>query len=110
MISSKTATLLTGMMVSVVERGEGTKGKVPGYYVAGKTGTAQIPDYEHGGYSNKLNHSFIGFAPIKDPAFLMIIKFENPKKGSFASITTAPLFSRMAKFILDYYHIVPDAL
>jgi len=109
-ISSKTATLLTGMMVSVVENGEGTKGKVPGYYVAGKTGTAQIPDYEHGGYSNKLNHSFIGFAPIKDPAFVMIIKFENPKKGSFASITTAPLFSRMAKYILDYYHIIPDAL
>jgi len=109
-ISSRTATLLTGMLVNVVEAGEGTKAKVPGYYIAGKTGTAQIPDYVHGGYSNKTNHSFIGFAPIKDPAFVMIIKYENPKKGSFAATTTAPLFSNLAKFILDYYHVVPDKL
>jgi cell division protein FtsI/penicillin-binding protein 2 len=107
-ISSKTAILLTGMLVNVVERGEGTMAKVPGYYIAGKTGTAQIPDYKYGGYSNRTNHSFIGFAPIKDPAFVMIIKFENPKKGSFASVTAAPLFSRIAKFILDYYHAMPD--
>jgi cell division protein FtsI/penicillin-binding protein 2 len=107
-ISSKTATLLTGMLVNVVEKGEGTMAKVPGYYIAGKTGTAQIPDYKYGGYSNRTNHSFIGFAPIEDPAFVMIIKYENPKKGSFASVTTAPLFSRLAKFILDYYHIMPD--
>lgn len=105
-ISSKAATLLTGMMVSVVENGEGTKAKVPGYYLAGKTGTAQIA--EGGAYSNRYNHSFIGFAPIKDPVFLMIIKFENPKKGSFASVSTAPLFSRLSKIILDYYHVVPD--
>ena len=109
-ISSKTATLLTGMLVNVVEKGEGTKAKVPGYYIAGKTGTAQIADHVHGGYSNKTNHSFIGFAPIKDPVYIMIIKFENPKKGSFASVTTAPLFSRLSKFILDYYHVVPDKL
>jgi len=109
-ISSKTATLLTGMLVNVVEKGEGTKAKVPGYYIAGKTGTAQIPDFEHGGYSNKTNHSFIGFAPIEDPVFVMIIKFENPKKGSFAATSTAPLFSRVAKYLLDYYHAVPDKL
>ena len=54
--------------------------------------------------------TFIGFAPIKDPAFVMILKFENPTKGSYSSVTTAPLFSRLAKFILDYYHVVPDAL
>jgi cell division protein FtsI/penicillin-binding protein 2 len=107
-IAPKTATILTGMLVNVVERGEGTGAKVPGYYIAGKTGTAQIADYKYGGYSNKYNHSFIGFAPIEDPAFVMIIKFENPKKGSFASVTCAPLFSRLSKFILDYYHIMPD--
>jgi stage V sporulation protein D (sporulation-specific penicillin-binding protein) len=107
-IASKTATLLTGMLVNVVERGEGTMAKVPGYYIAGKTGTAQIPDYKYGGYSNRTNHSFIGFAPIEDPAYVMIIKFENPKKGSFASVTCAPLFSRISKFILNYYHIMPD--
>jgi len=107
-IDSKTATILTGMLVNVVEKGEGTNARVPGYYVAGKTGTAQIPDYKYGGDSNRTNHSFIGFSPIEDPIFTMIIKFENPKKGSFASVTCAPLFSRLAKFILDYYHIMPD--
>jgi len=107
-ISSKTATLLTGMLVSVVKNGEGKMANVPGYYIAGKTGTAQIA--EGGVYSNRTNHAFAGFAPIKDPQFVMVIKFENPQKGSFASTTTAPLFSRLAKFILDYYHVMPDAL
>jgi cell division protein FtsI/penicillin-binding protein 2 len=107
-ISSKTSTLLTGMMVSVVKNGQGQNASVPGYYIAGKTGTAQIA--AGGVYSNRTNHSFIGFGPIKDPKFAMIIRFENPKKGSYSSVTTAPLFSRLAKFILDYYHVVPDAL
>ncbi|MCX6744050.1 MAG: penicillin-binding protein 2 [Candidatus Parcubacteria bacterium] len=108
-ISSRTATLLTGMLVSVIKNGQGKKAAVPGYYMAGKSGTAQIANYEAGGYyANKTNHSFIGFAPIRDPAFVMIIKFENPKKGSFAESTTMPLFSRLAKFLLDYYHVVPD--
>ncbi len=107
-ISSKAATLLTGMLASVVKNGQAQAAAVPGYYVAGKTGTAQIA--EGGVYGNKTNHSFVGFAPIKDPKFVMILKFENPKKGSFSSVTTAPLFGRLAKFILDYYHAMPDAL
>lgn len=110
-ISSRTATLLTGMLVSVVKNGQGKKAAVAGYYMAGKSGTAQIADNKNGGYfANKTNHSFIGFAPINDPAFVMIIKFENPKKGSFAESTTMPLFSRISKFLLDYYHVVPDDL
>jgi len=108
-ISSKTATLLSGMLVSVIENGQGNQAKIPGYYAAGKTGTAQIP--VPGGYSQtETNHSFIGFAPLKDPAFVLIIKFEAPKHGSYSSVTTAPLFSRIAKTILDYYHVMPDAL
>ena len=110
-ISSRTATLLTGMLVSVIKNGQGKKAAVPGYYMAGKSGTAQIADPKNGGYyANKTNHSFIGFAPINNPTFVMIIKFENPKKGSFAESTVEPLFSRMAKFLLDYYHVVPDDL
>lgn len=107
-ITSKTSTILTGMLVSVVKNGEGKNAAVPGYYVAGKTGTAQIA--EKGEYTNRTNHSFVGFSPLKEPRFVMIIKFENAKKGTYASSTTAPLFARIAKFILDYYHVVPDAL
>jgi cell division protein FtsI (penicillin-binding protein 3)/stage V sporulation protein D (sporulation-specific penicillin-binding protein) len=110
-ISSRTASLLTGMLVSVVKNGQGKKAGVSGYYMAGKSGTAQIADTQNGGYyASQTNHSFIGFAPINDPAFVMIIKFENPKKGSFAESTVEPLFSRLAKFLLDYYHVVPDDL
>lgn len=107
-ISSKTATLLTGMLVSVVKNGHADKAAVHGYYVAGKTGTAQIA--EKGEYGQRTNHSFVGFAPIKDPKFVMIIKLEYPKKGSYSSSTAAPLFGKIAKFILDYYHVMPDAL
>lgn len=110
-ISSRTAALVTGMMVSVIKNGQGKKAAVPGYYMAGKSGTAQIADYKNGGYyANKTNHSFIGFAPVQKPAFLMIIKLENPKKGTFSESTTMPLFSQLSKFLLDYYHIVPDDL
>lgn len=110
-ISSRTATLLTGMLVSVIKNGQGKKAGVPGYYMAGKSGTAQIADPKNGGYyARQTNHSFIGFAPVRNPAFVMIIKFENPKKGSFAESTVEPLFSQLAKFLFDYYHIVPDDL
>lgn len=109
-ISSRTATLLTGMLVSVIKNGQGKKAGVAGYYIAGKSGTAQIADPAGGYYASKTNHSFIGFAPVKDPAFVMIVKLGQPKKGSFAESTAMPLFSNLAKFLFDYYHIMPDDL
>ena len=110
-ISSRTSTLLTGMLVSVIKNGQGKKAGVAGYYMAGKSGTAQIADTKNGGYYNSLtNHSFIGFAPIKNPAWVMIIKFDKPKRGAFAESTIEPLFSQLAKFLFDYYHVMPDDL
>jgi len=70
---------------------------------AGKTGTAQIA--EKGVYTNKTIHSFIGFGPVGDSKFLILVRLNNPQKGNYSSQTAAPTFYRLAKFLLDYYHI-----
>lgn len=108
-ISSETASRLTAMLVSVVENGFGRKAQVPGYWVAGKTGTAQIADPEKGGYlPDEVVHTFIGYAPAYDPAFITLIKLDGPKGIRFASDSVAPAFAELAKFILNYYQIPPS--
>lgn len=106
-ISSKTATILSSMLVSVINNGHGQKAQVPGYNVAGKTGTAQIA--ENGKYGNQSNHTLIGFSPLENPAFLMLVKYKEPQKGTFAESTAAPTFGKIARFLLNYYHVEPDA-
>ncbi len=107
-ITPTTATTLGAMLVSVVEYGHGKKAAVPGYYIGGKTGTAQIS--KHGVYSDTdFNGSFAGFGPVQDPVFAMIVKVENPKEGViFAESTAAPIFGEIAKFILEYYGVAPE--
>lgn len=110
-ISSKTASKLTAMLVSVVENGFAKAARIPGYYVAGKTGTAQISFAALGldkkGYSDKTWQSFIGFAPAFDPQFLILIKLNNPETKT-AEYSAVPLFQELAKYIIDYYQIPPD--
>ncbi len=103
-LDHRAASLLSGMMVRVVDSGQAGGAKVPGYYVAGKTGTAQIPG--PGGYTEETNHSFVGFAPIDNPKFAMIVKYEKPQRD-FSSMTAAPVFGDIAKMILDYYAVPP---
>ena len=107
-ISSKTASQITSMLVSVVDNAYDKKAKVKGYKVAGKTGTAQVPKENGRGYSEKTVHSFIGFAPAYSPRFLALIKLDNPQGFNFASDSVAPLFSKIAEYILNYYEIPPD--
>jgi cell division protein FtsI/penicillin-binding protein 2 len=104
-LSKKTTSLVTGMLVNVVDIGQAKGAQVPGYYVAGKTGTAQIPGI--GGYTEDTIHSFVGYAPVDEPKFVMIVKFEKPER-SYSSVTAAPTFSKIAKFILEYYGIPPE--
>lgn len=104
-IDSKIASLLSGMLVSVVDNGQARSARVPGYYVAGKTGTAQIAG--PGGYTEDYNHSFAGFVPIEDPKFVVIVKFEKPKV-EYSANTAAPVFADIAKFALQYYQIPPN--
>ncbi len=109
-ISSKTAAQITSMLVSVVDNGYSKKAKVKGYKVAGKTGTAQVPKEDGRGYQeDKTIHSFVGYAPAYNPKFLALIKVDNPQGFNFASDSVAPLFSKIAEYIINYYEIPPDA-
>lgn len=108
-ISAKTATTLSAMLVSVVEEGHGKRAGVKGYWIGGKTGTAQIA--VNGVYSESaFNASFAGFGPIDDPKFAMIVKIENPKSDHilYAESTAAPLFGEVADFLLEYYDVAPE--
>ncbi len=107
-ISSQTANTVTAMMVNVVENGHGKKAAVPGYYIAGKTGTAQVAKKNGMGYEENANiGSFIGFGPVENPKFLMLVRIDEPKSVKFAESTAAPAFGEIAKFILNYYQIAP---
>ena len=103
-LDSRSAMLLSGMLVNVIDRGQASAAKVDGYYIAGKTGTAQISGL--GGYTEETNHSFVGFGPVDDPKFVMIVKFEKPRR-KYSSATAAPVFGDIAKFILEYYQVPP---
>lgn len=105
-VSPEVSVLLSGMLVSAVEDGHGWRAGVAGYYIAGKTGTAQVPS-PSGGYSDETIHSFVGFGPIDDPRFVMITKLDNPGTR-FAESSAAPLFGEIANFILHYYQIPPS--
>lgn len=101
-ISERSAKLLTGMLISVVEN-HYHAARIPGYYVAGKTGTAQIS--ESGGYSaTRTNHTFAGFAPADDPQFVLVVKYEEPQR-QWAEQTALPVFRDIMKFALDYYEV-----
>ncbi len=110
-ISSKTASQLSAMLISVVENGFAKAARIPGYYIGGKTGTAQIPWTALGvnrkGYSNETWQSFIGFFPAFNPQFLILVKLNNPKTKT-AEYSAVPIFKKMAKYIIDYYQIPPD--
>ena len=107
-VSPSTASSLSAMLVSVIKNGHVKRAGVDGYYVAGKTGTSFIPDRENGGYSDQTIHSFVGFAPADNPKFVVLVKLDKPQNGIYADQTSAPVFNRIAKFMLNYYEIAPE--
>ena len=105
-ISERTALLVSGMLVNVVDFGHSKRAQIDGYYIAGKTGTAQIPDRVNGGYLEGATiHTFVGFAPADDARFVMLTKLDAPKDAVYAESTVVPLFAEIADFILDYYKV-----
>lgn len=108
-VAPETATRVSAMLTSVVEKGVGQLAKVAGYYVGGKTGTAQVVDPETGRYArDRKIISFIGFAPAEDPRFIALIVLKNPAGLSLASGTAAPMFRDLARQLLEYYRIPPS--
>ncbi|MBI4030019.1 penicillin-binding protein 2 [Candidatus Berkelbacteria bacterium] len=104
-IKEETAAKITGMLVSVVEKGHGKKAGVENYKVAGKTGTAQIPKKE-GGYEESAHiGSFAGFFPAEDPKITMLVKFNRPQNVEFAESSAAPIFGELAAWMVNYLGI-----
>ncbi len=108
-ITQRTSRLISGMLVSVVENGHGKRAGVPGYWVAGKTGTAQVPKKNGLGYESDITiGSFAGYAPASDPKFAMLIEIVHPRDVEWAESSAAPVFGDMAKFLLTYLEVPPE--
>lgn len=106
-ISSKTAKIMTEIMVNAVEKGEASWTKLKGYRIAGKTGTASIPIKGHYDPTHTIA-SFIGFAPADDPKFVMLVILDRPTTSPYGAETAAPIFFSIAKDILSFYGIAPS--
>ncbi len=92
----------------VDEGGTGTLAAVPGYHVAGKTGTAQKP--EDGGYSTtRYVAGFVGFVPATDPRLVIIVTVDEPRGAIWGGQVAAPAFQSIAQFALQYLEVPPDA-
>jgi cell division protein FtsI/penicillin-binding protein 2 len=108
-LSERTAGQLTRMLRGVVEEGSGTFAQIPGYRVAGKTGTAAKPDAD-GGYSEtRYVASFVGFAPASDPRVVVLVTVDEPRGAIWGGTVAAPVFADITQFVLQYLEVPPDA-
>jgi cell division protein FtsI/penicillin-binding protein 2 len=107
-IKPQTAAELSAMLASVVKYGHAKKAAVDGYFIAGKTGTAQVAG-KYGGYEpGKTIHTFIGFAPVDKPKFVMLTKVDFPQNAAWAESSAAPMFGEIAQYLLNYLKVPPS--
>lgn len=107
-ISKESAEAVTKILVSTVRNSFENRARIQGYFVAGKTGTAQIPRKDGRGYSDQVIHTFIGYAPAFNPRFLILLQLNEPRGNRFAANTLTPAFHDLAEYILNYYEVPPD--
>ncbi|MCL2454333.1 MAG: penicillin-binding protein 2 [Micrococcales bacterium] len=103
-VSEQTANQVRTMLESVIDDGTGGAAAVPGYRIAGKTGTSQ--DLATGGVSA----SFIGFAPADDPQVIVAVVLHNPKTSIYGGVVAAPVFSDVTAYSLTALHAVPSGV
>ncbi|OGI22295.1 MAG: hypothetical protein A2808_00850 [Candidatus Moranbacteria bacterium RIFCSPHIGHO2_01_FULL_55_24] len=107
-LSEQTSKDIGQMLRSVVVNGHGKRADVPGYLVGGKTGTAQVAKGNAKGYEEGISiGSFVGYAPINDPQFVVLVKLDNPKNVEWAESSAAPAFGEIMRFLLEYAKIKP---
>jgi cell division protein FtsI (penicillin-binding protein 3) len=106
-VSEETAAKLRIMMESVVSaNGTAPSAAIPGYRVAGKTGTAQRVDPITGKYSG-YTASFIGFAPADSPRYVISVTLQRPRNGHFGGSLCGPVFKKVMTFVLQSEHVAP---
>ena len=106
-VSRQTADRMMAMFRDVVLEGTGTEAAIPGYTVAGKTGTAQKA--ENGRYVRKYVASFVGLVPAKKPRFAILVMVDEPQGNIYGGVVAAPAFRDIARFDLQYLEVPPDA-
>jgi cell division protein FtsI (penicillin-binding protein 3) len=97
-VSASTANRVRQMLIGVVAGGTGTKAQIPGYLVAGKTGTARKAPYLHPPYNYVA--SFAGFAPADAPRLAAVVVLDEPQASVFGGDVAAPVFSRIMQYAL----------
>jgi len=108
-VSYDTSHQMKQILQSVVEDGTGKKAQIPGFSVAGKTGTAQIPNPKSGGYySDRYIASFIGFTPVEDPKIVMAVVVEAPRKKTHGGSVAGPIFKNIAEKVLFHMDVSPQ--
>ena len=105
-ISARTANTVTQMLAYAVDVGTGTEAQIPGFWVAGKTGTARKPLQDARGYSDEYVASFMGFVPAGRPALVVAAVLDEPAT-MFGGIAAAPLFRDIARFALARLRVAP---
>ena len=109
LVSPRIASELMLMLKDVVAEGTGQYAAMPGYQVAGKTGTAQKPD-SHGGYATgRYVASFVGIVPASRPRFVILVTVDEPRGAIWGGVVAAPAFQQIARFDLQYLEVPPDA-
>ncbi len=106
-VSSHTAERMMSMFRDVVLEGTGAQAAIPGYTVAGKTGTAQKA--ENGVYVRKYVASFVGLVPAKNPRLAILVMIDEPHGDIYGGSVAAPAFRDIARFDLQYLEVPPDA-
>jgi len=102
-VSSGTASILNDLMRDVVTRGTGAQAAIPGYTVAGKTGTARKQPYA----KHRYMASFAGFAPAESPRFAAVVVLDEPKTKIYGGAVAAPVFSKIMQAALRQEHVPP---
>ena len=108
-VPAETAKTIVDILEKEVSEGGGTKAMVEGYHFGGKTGTAEKLDTKHGGYlDGQYIASFIGFGPVEDPKFVVLVVIDDPQKGSYyGSQIVAPVFKDIVSQLVRYYQMSP---
>ncbi len=109
-VSEETSRQMINILKSVVKTGTGAQAAIPGFEVAGKTGTAQKIDPATQSYSKtKYLASFIGFVPADAPRLVILVMIDEPQKSYWGGEVAAPVFQKIARKTLRYLH-VPSSL
>lgn len=103
-VKPEVASVVSTLLEGVVESGTGTKARVTGVRVAGKTGTAQKVDVGSGRYSARDRiASFVGYFPVEDPEFVILVVIDTPRTAVYGGVVAAPVFHEIGEFVVDQF-------